>query len=125
MDISIKKVLMIQKYVRRHLLLRRHNPQKFIHYYYNKYLKEKGCKLPLINSCFGKALEFLYINIKKEINIDEIRDYVKSNINNNKLTGKSDSLQIRHLGLQYGYNILKGGDVNKYKKRMCPKVVIV
>ena len=113
-------IIIIQKYVRKHLILRKKYPYKYIQYYYNKFLKEKGCKLPFLNSSFGKALEFLYINIKKEQNIDNIRDYVKKNTNC-KLSGTSDSLQIRHLGLQYGYNILKGDDMCLYNNKNISK----
>jgi hypothetical protein len=101
---KINKLVKIQKCVKKHLYKRNKNPYKYILYYYNKFLKKYGCKLPSKDSLFGKALEYLYINIKKQINIEDIRKYVKID----KKVG--DSLQIRHLGLQYGFNLLKNKD---------------
>ena len=98
------KIILIQKYIRRHLILRKKRPYTYIQYYYNKYLKNQGCKLPSPQSKIAKALEYLYIHIKKEVNILDIKMYFKQYID-------SDSLQVRHLGLQYGFNILKGGEM--------------
>ena len=103
----IHKIIVIQKYIRRHLILRKKMPYKFIQYYYNKYLKDHGCKLPSEKSNIAKALEYLYINIKKEININGIKSYFKDN---KETKIDSDTIQVRHLGLQYGFNLLKGGD---------------
>jgi hypothetical protein len=108
----------IQKRVRIHLLKRKIVPYKYIKFYYNKYLKKYGCKLPSENSQIGKALEFLYINIKKNISIDDIRNYVFTKIKNNNVC---DSLQIRHLGLQYGFNLLKGNDIIINSESKVPK----
>jgi hypothetical protein len=105
----LSKIIIIQKFIRRHLILRRRFPYKFIKYYFNRYLKDKGCKLPAYKSNMAIALECLYINIKKEINIDDVKKYCNS---------LNSSLQIRHLGLQYGYNILKGGDNNKNNQKV-------
>ena len=69
---KIKHVKNIQKIVKGHLVRRKIYPYKYITYYYNKYLKNKGCKLPSKFSILGKALEYLYINIKKENNINDI-----------------------------------------------------
>ena len=106
---KLNNLTKIQKCVKKHIYKRRKNPYKYITYYYNKFLKKHGCKLPSKNSSFGKALEYLYINIKKEINIDDIRNYVNNQIKMDKKVG--DSLQIRHLGLQYGFNLLKNKDI--------------
>jgi len=105
---NLSNINKIQKNIRGHLIRRKLYPYKYITYYFNKYLKKYGCKLPSKNSLFGKALEYLYINIKKETNIGDIRNYVMKNFENQKV---SDSLQIRHLGLQYGFNLLKGNDI--------------
>ena len=107
-------IINIQRVIRGHLARRKIIPSKYIYYYYNKYLQIKGCKKISCKSTFGVALEYLYINIKKEIHIENIRKYVldKGHI----LQGGTDTLQIRHLGLQYGYNIYKGGDTYKNTK---------
>ncbi len=106
---KIKHIKNIQKIVKGHLVRRKIYPYKYIIYYYNKYLKNKGCKLPSQTSILGKALEYLYINIKKENSINDIRKYVSETLKKN-LNISADSLQVRHLGLQYGFNILKGLD---------------
>ena len=114
---KLKYIKKIQKNVKRHLFLRKINPYKFIKYYYNKYLLDYGCKLPSKKSLLGKVLEYLYINIKKEKNIDDIRNYVINKLNNReKIFHSCDSLQIRHLGLQYGFNLLKSNDIFNDKK---------
>jgi len=114
----INAILIMQKYVRRHLILRKKMPYKYIEYYYNRFLKDKGCRLPSNKSNIAKVLECLYINIKKEINAYDIKKYLKEF--NNELNIHSESLQVRHLGLQYGFNLLKGGDningLDKVKK---------
>jgi len=112
----INSIIIIQKYIRRHLILRKKMPYKYIEYYYNRYLKNQGCKLPSFKSNIAKALECLYINIKKEININDIKEYLNKKKSNIELNTSSDSLQIRHLGLQYGFNLLKGGDNNGSEK---------
>jgi hypothetical protein len=111
---KIKHVKNIQKIVKGHLVRRKIYPYKYITYYYNKYLKNKGCKLPSKVSVLGKALEYLYINIKKENNINDIRKYVGDSLKKD-LNNSNDSLQVRHLGLQFGFNILKSMDNRTYK----------
>jgi hypothetical protein len=56
----------------------------------------------------------MYLNLQKDVLIDDIRNYVSSK--GGVLQGGTDSLQIRHLGLQYGFNIFKGGDMYKDHK---------
>ena len=107
--ISKKQVILIQKVVRGHIVRRNQNPSKYIKYYYETYLKDMGCKMPSNISSFYKALEFLYIHIKKDVKIDDIRVFVENQ--GIKLKGGTDSLQIRHLGCQNGFNLLKGKDV--------------
>lgn len=117
---NIKYIKKIQKNIRGHLIRRKLMPYKYIKYYYNKYLKKYGCKLPSETSSFGKALEYLYINIKKENNISDIKKYViekNCNLNDNA----SDNLQIRHLGLQYGFNILKNNDIKIFSNKKIKK----
>ena len=77
---------------------------------YNQYLKEKGVKLLSETSGLGQALCCLYENIGKPVSIDEIRKYVVEH--GVVLPGGGDSLQTRHLALQNGYNMLKGGEIN-------------
>jgi len=114
---KINCVKKIQKSIRGHLIRRKLNPYKYIKYYYNRYLKKYGCKLPSEKSPFGKALEYLYINIKKENNINDIKNYVLEK--NCSLNDKvSDNLQIRHLGLQYGFNMLKGNDIKNSNQKI-------
>jgi len=114
---KLKYVKTIQRNVKKHLFRRKVHPYKYIKYYYNHYLKNYGCKLPSSKSLLGKVLEYLYIHIKKEKNIDDIRNYVINKLNNKeKIFHSCDSLQIRHLGLQYGFNLLKSNDIFKNKK---------
>ena len=117
---NITYIQKIQKNIRGHLVRRKLYPYKYITYYYNKYLKQYGCKLPSQKSSFGKALEYLYINMKKENNINDIRNYViekKCSLNENV----SDNLQIRHLGMQYGFNLLKGNEIEKFSNTKIKK----
>ncbi len=111
---KLKHIKNIQKFIKGHLTRRKIYPYKYITYYYNKYLKNKGCKLPSKSSVLGKALEYLYINIKKENNINDIRKYVTKSLKKD-LNNSNDSLQVRHLGLQFGFNILKSMDNRIYK----------
>jgi len=69
-------------------------------------LKDKGVKKP--GGAFLEALCCLYINIGKSISIDIIRKYVEES---GFILKGSDSLQVRHLAKQYGFNIFKGGEV--------------
>ena len=86
---------------------------------YEKNLKEKGVKKIHHNTAYYYAHEYLYLNIGKPNYIEDIKNYViEKGI---KLNG-GDSLQVRHLGQQYGYNILKGGD--NYKNNKIKKATI-
>ena len=90
-----------------------------IDYLYEKNLKEKGVKKIHHNTAYYYAHEYLYLNIGKPNYIEDIKNYViEKGI---KLNG-GDSLQVRHLGQQYGYNILKGGD--NYKNNKIKKATI-
>jgi hypothetical protein len=72
------------------------------------YLKDKGVKLPRQNTSFGMALCCLYENVGKPVHHMDVREYVEKN--GIDLSGPGDTLQIRHLAMQYGYNILKAKD---------------
>ncbi len=110
---NIHKVIIIQNKIRDFLKNKKDDPQKQIAYYYDIYLKNLGVKKINKNTQFYYALEYLYINLKKEIYIEDLKKYVESK--GIKLNG-GDSLQVRHLAQQYGYNILKGGDIFNDKK---------
>ncbi len=113
---NIDKLIIIQKYTRNFLIKKQANPEIQLNYYYTNYLKNFGVKKIKDNTGFYYALEYLYLNIKKQVYIEDIKKYVENK--GIKLNG-GDSLQIRHLGMQYGYNILKGGETfgdNKIKK---------
>jgi len=86
--------------------------EKKIKVLYEKNLKDKGVKEVSTSNKLYYALEYLFLKQEKEISIDDIKKYVEKK-KNIKLEG-GDPLQVRHLGQQYGYNILKGGD--SYKK---------
>lgn len=75
---------------------------------YEKNLKGKGVKLPTEKSSFGQALCCLYEKMRSPVHIIDIRSYVENK--GITLPGGGDSLQVRHLGLQHGFNLLKGGD---------------
>ena len=104
---DINKIILIQRNVKEFLINKKVNPEKNINNYYDNYLKTKGVKKITNNTGFYYALEYLYLNLKKQVYIEDLKKYVKEK--GIKLNG-GDSLQIRHLGLQYGYNLLKGGD---------------
>lgn len=73
---------------------------------YNLYLKAKGVRLPGEKSKLGCALECLVENMGQFNHIDTIREYV---VNRGfKLSGQ-DTLQVRHLSTQNGFNIIKEG----------------
>ena len=82
-------------------------------------LKQHGVKAVSATSAFGQALCCLIENMGKPIPVENIRTYVTEH--GIVLPGGGDSLQVRHLGLQYGYNILKGGDVHPMTKEKIPK----
>lgn len=108
-----EKAILIQKIIRGHITRKKIYPQRYISFYYGKYLEKLNVKKITQNSAFYYALQYLYQNIKKECNIDDIRKYV---VSKGMILSGGDSLQIRHLGMQKGYNILKGGDVIKNMK---------
>ena len=110
---NIDKLIIIQNKIRDFLNNKKNNPHKQIDYYYKTYLQNLGVKKINKNTQFYYALEYLYLNLKKEIYIEDLKKYVESK--GIKLNG-SDSLQVRHLAQQYGYNILKGGDNFNDKK---------
>lgn len=85
---------------------------------YNTNLKEKGVKVVTEKSGFGQALCCLFENLGKPVDIKTIREYVEKN--DIKLKG-GDSLQVRHLALQFGYNMLKGGEINPITSTKIPK----
>ena len=74
-------------------------------------LKDKGVKKP--GGAFLSALCFLYINSGKSVSIDEIKKYVTDD---GFVLGGGDSLQVRHLAKQFGFNMYKGGEVYKGHK---------
>lgn len=86
---------------------------------YNKNLEPKGVKKLSEKSAFGQAICCLIKNIGCATHINEIREYVETK--GIILPGGGDSLQIRHLGTQYGYNILKGTDIHPATKELVPK----
>jgi hypothetical protein len=111
-----KNIIKIQSYIRGHCIRRKNNPLKYIKYYYDKYLKKNGVKIIHKNTGFYYVLEYLYLNIKKQCNIEDIKEYV---LHKGITLKGGDSLQVRHIGMQKGYNLLKGGDTfgdNKIKK---------
>jgi len=110
---NTKAAITIQRFVRGHLVRRKLNPEKYIQYYIQNHLSKQNIKKLGKTSALYHGLVYLYLNMKKAVNINDIRQYV---INKGlELTG-SDALQIRHLGLQYGFNIRKGGELyNKSK----------
>lgn len=71
-------------------------------------LKTRGVCLPGRDSGFGLALCCLAENLNKPVSIEDIRLYVTSR--GVALKG-GDSLQVRHLAMQKGWNVLKGGQV--------------
>ena len=74
-------------------------------------LKDKGVRKP--GGAFLSALCFLYINSGKPVSIDDIKKYVTDD---GFTLGGGDSLQVRHLAKQFGFNIYKGGEVYNGEK---------
>lgn len=74
-------------------------------------LKDKGVRKP--GGAFLSALCFLYINIGKAVSIDDIKTYVR---NDGFTLGGGDSLQVRHLAKQFGFNMYKGGELYNGEK---------
>jgi len=86
---------------------------------YAKNLQSKGVKLLTESSGFGQALCCLYENLGKPVKVEDIRSYVmKAGI---YLSDGGDPLQVRHLALQYGYNMLKGGEINPITREKLPR----
>jgi hypothetical protein len=85
---------------------------------YNINLKAKGVKLPGKRAVLGQALCCLFESMGKSVSIDQIREYVLKN--NIRLRG-GDSCQVRHLALQCGFNVLKGGELNPMTKEKLPE----
>jgi hypothetical protein len=81
--------------------------------FYENNLKKLGVKQIKKDTGLFYALEYLFLNLGKPVYIEEIKKHVVGK--GIKLKG-GDSLQIRHLVLQYGYNIFKGGDIYKNNK---------
>ncbi len=71
-------------------------------------LKAMGVRLPGRASAFGLALCCLYDNRARPVHIDAIREYVTSR---GVVLSGGDTLQVRHLAMQMGWNMLKGGQV--------------
>lgn len=104
---KITNIIKCQSIIRKFLVL--HDYYNIIYRFWNKYLKKYEVKMPKYKTAFDYALRYLYKYRNNEIYINDIKNYVTKN--GIKLTG-SDSLQIRHLALQYGFNILKGNEIN-------------
>lgn len=85
---------------------------------YEKNLKEKGVKAVTQTSGLGQALCCLFENLGKPVEIKTIREYVEAK--GIKLKG-ADSLQVRHLAMQFGYNMLKGGEIHPTTSEKIPK----
>lgn len=71
-------------------------------------LKSLGVKLPGRDSARGLALCCLYEHMGTPVPVETLKEYVTSR--GVMLTG-GDSLQPRHLAMQLGWNMLKGGQV--------------
>jgi hypothetical protein len=79
---------------------------------YEKNLKKYGVRLPGKESNYGYALTFLFKNINKSYKTNEIKDIL---VKTGKEFEGADSLQLRHLSTQYGWNIVKDG---RYKFKL-------
>jgi len=79
---------------------------------YEKNLKKYGVRLPGKESNYGYALTFLFKNINKSYTTNEIKDIL---VKTGKEFEGADSLQLRHLSTQYGWNIVKDG---RYKFKL-------
>jgi organic radical activating enzyme len=85
---------------------------------YIKHLKPKGVKNLGERSILGQALCCLYESIGKPVHIDKITEYVKAN--GITLRG-GNPLQVRHIALQYGYNMLKELEIHPETREKIPK----
>ena len=91
---------------------------EMIQQFYEKNLKDKGVKAVTQTSGLGQALCCLFENLGKPVDIKTIREYVEAK--GISLKG-ADSLQVRHLAMQFGYNMLKGGEINPANSEKIPK----
>jgi len=85
---------------------------------YEKNLKDKGVKAVTAKTQLGQVLCCLFENLGKPVKHEVIRAYVVSK--GIKVTG-ADSPQPRQLGMQHGYNILGGRDINPITNEKIPK----
>jgi hypothetical protein len=107
---NIGAIIKFQSLYRGFLVRKKINPMRYIHYYYETHLKKYGVK-KLSGTCsFSYALQYLYLNMKKQVYIEDIKNYVESK--GIKFSG-GDPLQIRHLSTQKGYNVF--GNKDNYK----------
>jgi hypothetical protein len=74
---------------------------------HTEYLKTHGVRLPGRGSGLGLALCCLAEHPKTPLSIETIRDYVTSR---GVVLSGGDSLQVRHLAKQNGWNMLKNGE---------------
>jgi hypothetical protein len=72
-----------------------------------EHLKTHGVRLPGRDTAFGLALCCLAEHLKTPLSIETIREYVTSR---GVVLAGGDSLQVRHLAKQHGWNLLKGGE---------------
>lgn len=91
---------------------------EMIQQFYEKNLKDKGVKAVTQTSGLGQALCCLFENLGKPVDIKTIREYVEAK--GISLKG-ADSLQVRHLAMQFGYNMLKGGEIHPANSEKIPK----
>jgi hypothetical protein len=82
---------------------------------YDIHLKELGVNIPGENSQLGQALCCLYENIVRPVSTNDIIKYVS-----NKLGVDAIRIQVRHLALQKGFNVIKGGEVNPTTNEKIP-----
>jgi hypothetical protein len=81
------------------------------------YLKKFGVRLPGAKSQHGMALCCLFENLNCAVSIETIREYIVTRGGQPK---GGDSVQVRHLAMQYGWNMLKG-DQNTPDGKKVPK----
>ena len=77
------KIIKIQKWWK-NVLKNRNFIDKIIYYKYNKYLKKLGVKLLVKENKLYMSLKYLYINRKKEVSMDNLRNFcIENGINFN------------------------------------------
>ena len=91
--------------------------------FFTTHLQKFGVKKPTATSGLGQALCCLYENVGKAVHIDAIRSYVKEH--GITLKGGGDPLQVRHLALQQGYNVLKGGEIHPVTGEKIPQAHVM